>query len=92
MSAMTVRKIPPEVQQRLRQMAVEQNTSVEALARRALADFTAQSAAATSVNLAALKARSQALGLPELESGWIEGFDDPSWTRRLFGDLEDDLH
>ena len=84
MPAITIRNLPEAVHSALRGIAAERHTSVEALARDALADL-ARQARPGGIDFAKLARDRAALGLTEDGPAWTDALDDPALSRRVLG-------
>ena len=84
MSALVIRNLPENVHATLRRVAAERHTSVEALARQALADL-AGAITVQGVDFAKLSADRAALGFAEDGPAWDGTLDDPAFSRRVLG-------
>jgi len=84
MSAVVIRNLPDDVHAALRRVAAERHTSVEALARKALAEL-ARSSPVQGIDFAQLSRDRAALGFAEDGPEWDDSLDDPALSRRLLG-------
>jgi plasmid stability protein len=84
MSAVVIRNLPEDVHATLRRVASERHTSVEALARKALADL-ARSSLVQGINFAQLSRDRAAMGFAEDGPVWDDSVDDPALSRKVLG-------
>ena len=84
MSSVIIRNLPDDVHATLRRIAAERHTSVEALARKALADL-ARSGEVRGIDFARLSHDRAALGFAEDGPVWDDRLDDPALSRRVLG-------
>jgi len=84
MSALTIRNIPDEVHDALRELAAQRGVSVEALARAALEDV-ANSNRRGGIDFELVARVRAELGMTEEWPEWGEEMDDPAFSRRVLG-------
>ncbi len=84
MSAVVIRNLPEDVHATLRRVAAERHTSVEALARKALADL-ARSSLVQGIDFGQLSHDRAAMGFAEDGPAWDDSLDDPALSRKVLG-------
>jgi plasmid stability protein len=84
MAAITIRNLPEPVHDALRRIAAERRMSVEALARKTLADL-ARQVPAGGIDFSKLARDRAAFGLTEDGPEWTKALDDPALSRQILG-------
>ena len=84
MSALTIRNIPEDVHDALRELAAKRGVSLEALARSALEEV-ANSNRTGGIDFESLQRTRASLGLTEDGPEWGPELDDPAVSRRVLG-------